>query len=221
MADSLLITTLGGSTSNSMCTLAEADTYLTNSFYGGTYGTIPAEWDDMDDAEKESLLILAGLVMNGMSWVGWPVYEDQAMCWPRWLVYKTQSNNRLNITSWGAFADDESELFTADTARLPDAVKKAQAYIAYDVVWRGLQNRTSPSAGPASDAIKSISLFGDVSLSFDPGQEVPMRDLQSINGFMRARAHEIYQLLAPYVTEMNFIGHWDDWTPTLLDAVEV
>lgn len=221
MADSLLITTLGGSTSNSLCTLAEADTYLADSFYGGTYGDIPSDWDDMSDEEKESLLILAGLVMNGMSWVGWPVYEDQAMCWPRWLAYKTQPNSRLTITSWGTFPSDESELFTADTARLPVGVKKSQAFIAYDIVWRGLQNRTSPSAGPASDAIKSLSLFGDVSLSFDPGQEVPMRDLQSINGFMRSRSHEIYQLLAPFVTEMNFIGDWDDWTPMLLDAVEV
>lgn len=220
MADSLLITTLGGSASNSLCTLAEADTYLTASFYGGTYGVIPDDWDEMSDEEKESLLILAGLIMNGMSWIGWPVYEDQAMCWPRWLTYKTQSDNRLTMTSWGLFPVDDSDLFTAETAKMPTSIKKAQAYIAYDVMWRGLQNRTSPSAGPASDAIKSISLFGDVSLSFDPGQEVPMRDLQSINGFMRARSHEIYQMLAPYVTETNLIGHWDDWTPTLLDAVE-
>lgn len=206
---------------NSLCSLAEADAFLTDSFYGGAYGTIPAAWDDMDDGEKEQLLILAGMVMNRMTWVGWPVYEDQAMCWPRWLGNFDVSQTRYDLGLYGGFptswGDDN---FTEETAQFPLNVKKAQAFIAYDVIFRGLQNRTSPTAGPATDAIKSINLFGDVSMSFDSGQEVPMRDLASLSALLRIRAYEIHELLAPYVAEMNFIGVWDDWEPALLDAVE-
>jgi len=218
MTDSLLVTIPGGSTSNSLCSLSEANGYLTNSFYA-PYGTIPPDWDAMDTSEQESLLILAGMVLNGMSWYGWQVYEDQAMCWPRWLKSRKHSKDKFIITGYGIFPDDSSEYFTAATAKFPESVKKAQALFAYDVMYRGLQGRTSAAVGPATDAIKSINLFGDVSLTFDPGQEVPMRDLQNLNSLLRIRAYEIYELLAPHVTEFNFIGHWEDWEPERLKSI--
>jgi hypothetical protein len=209
----VFITTPGGSSSNSLCTVAEADDYLDASFYDTT------AWFDLTEAEKGSLLVIAGLVMNGMNWIGWPVYENQAMCWPRWIKAQKYPNKAHFLSDYSLFGEDESDLFTDETVKFPDAMKKAQAFIAYDVVYRGLQNRTSAAAGPASDAIRSLSLFGDISLSFDPGQEVPLRDLCNLSGFLRSRSLEVYTLLSPYVSEYCFTGDWDDWEPEFLDEV--
>ena len=136
--------------------------------------------------------------MTNMNWVGYPVYENQAMPWPRWTGH-----------------EDE---FTAATAVFPNNIKKAQSYVAYDVIYRALQNRTSPSAGPAGDAIKAISLFGDISLTFENGTEVALRDGFGI-GMLLTQHPTIGLLLSPYVTQFGFIGDWIDETPDLLDEV--
>jgi hypothetical protein len=204
-----LITTPGSSGSNSLCSLVEADAYIAASFYNKT------AWDATEDSEKESLLIIGGMIFNGFTWLGWPVYTNQAMCWPRWLAMQKPAPGYIGDT---APSYDPDDLVEAD-AVFPDAIKKAFAYFCYDVLYRSLQNRTSPGAGPATDAIRSISLFGDISLSFSPDLEIPMRDLSSISGLLRTRSPEIWALLSPYVSEMYFISDWDAWQPALLDEV--
>jgi len=154
----------------------------------------------MSDEEQENLLILAGMAMKNLFWLGWPGYEKQAMSWPRWMPN-----------------DDED--YDEENLEIPGAVKKAQALMAYDVIYRGLQKRTSPSAGPGTDAIKGVSLFGDISLSFGDKLDVPLKDGFSLTGLLRAGHPEIYLLLSPYVTEIGFIGDWSEQTPELLDEV--
>lgn len=186
--------TSGSKTANSFCTVAEADEFLEAS------GWDVSLWDALDDEEKENLLILAALALNNLSWIGWKCYERQNLAWPRWF--------------------EEEEYFTADTISLPDDIKKTQAFLAFDVIYRGIQGRTSPSAGPATDAVKSLSLFGDISLSFGNATEVPLRDGISLTGLLRAGHPEIYLLLSPYVVEIHFIGDWNAaLPPDLLDEV--
>ena len=166
--------------------------------------------------------MLAALAMNGLPWLGWQVYEKQAACWPRWPFPEAMNPRyarKYRYYSGFAYTFPEDD-YTAATAEFPVNVKKAQAYLAYDVIYRGIQGRTSPSAGPAQDAIKSLSLFGDISLSFGEHQErLLMNDSLSLLGLLRAGHPEIYLLLAKHVTEINFISDWSDYEPELLDEV--
>jgi hypothetical protein len=195
--------TVGGNAANSFCTVAEADEWIAASHYPGD------AWDAQTDGEKESLLVLAGMLMNNMSWCDYEVYEDQAMSWPRW--------------SWESAREYED----GDVITIPAAIRKAQAWIAYDVVYRGLQGASSPSEGRGADAISSLSLFGDVSISFGGAE----RSLADGTAFARAVQSEhwpIYALISAYVSEVHFTrGRTRAWwrvnkerdAPRLLDAV--
>lgn len=222
MADSLLVTIVGGATSNSLCSLTEADAYIAGSLYADK-----ATWAGLEESEQESLLILAGLAFNGMNWAGWKCYTNQAMCFPRWKDPDPPQSYRKprmvlgpfpHTVEYGYMFDDEDTLFTAATALMPDNIKKAQAYYAYDVIYRAIQNRTSPAVGPASDALNSISLFGDVSISWNQQLNVGLADIGSLTGLLRARSPEIYLLLQDWVCEYMSHGH-SRFEPTLLDAV--
>ena len=188
-----LVTTAGSSSANSLCTLAEADAYIAASLYSTT------AWDALTDDEKTYCLILAARVLAGFEWIGWPVYEYQAMPWPRWLP--------------------TAEYFTADYTSFPAAIKQAQAYIAYDVIYRGLQSRSAPSDGVATEAIQRLSLFGDISISYATG-EVPLSESSAWSEIIRHDHFEIDLLLEPYISAVAFTsGRTDETAPTLLDEV--
>ena len=215
-----LITTPGSSDANSLVSSEEFDSYVAASFYDKTaYATL-------SEAEKTSLLILTGITFNAFSWLGYEAYEDQAMAWPRWLtpVEREVIHTVLGPINYDGSNDDAfwtgtSEKYSADTVLLPEQIKCAYAWYAYDVYYRSIRGRTSPSAGPATDALKSYSMFGDVSMSFDTGQEVPMRDITSISGLLRSRSPEIWTLMSPLVTEVRFIGSdWQSKGPNKLTA---
>jgi len=188
-----LVTTTGSSSANSLITLAEADVYIAASLYSQT------GWDALSDDDKTAYIELAGRVINNLEWIGWPCYKNQAMAWPRWLP-----------------GDEDLD---ADSAEMPGDVKKAQAYIAYDVIYRGLQSRTDPSDGVGSEAIQRLSLFGDISISYATG-EVPLSEGSAWTEIIRTDHFELDLLLSRYLTSVAFTsGRTDDKAPTLLDEV--
>ena len=187
-----LITTPGGSIANSLCSLEEASTFLAGS------GLDLTAWEDSSEAEQENLLILSGLALNNLAWRGWPCYEKQAMCWPRWLPGEAE--------------------YSADTATFPENVKRAQALLGYTVIRPGIQPPENPMAAPATHAIKSLSLFGDVSISFGEALEVPLRDGLSLAMLSRTGHTQLYLLLSAWAVEVHIFGDSDD-EPTLLDEV--
>jgi len=133
-----LKTTLGSKTANSFITIVEADAYLAASPYDD------AAWLALSTAEKEYRLILAAKYMrNKLSWLGWEVYENQYLPFPRYT---------------GPIAVELPDDFVPE---VPADIKMAQAFIAYDMIHRGLVGITAPSLGGASEPeIKSLDLFG-------------------------------------------------------------
>jgi hypothetical protein len=71
-----LITTVGGSTSNSYVTLSEAKTYFLRKLYTDA-------WDGATDEERENALLMATMRLDQLDYVGSVVTEFQALKWPR------------------------------------------------------------------------------------------------------------------------------------------
>jgi len=71
-----LDTTIGGTTSNSYATLAEAETYL------GARQVNDA-WNGLPDIDKQGLLILATKQLDLLSFYGLATSQFQALSWPR------------------------------------------------------------------------------------------------------------------------------------------
>jgi hypothetical protein len=189
---SLIHAVPGSSQANSLATLAEIKHYLSYSMLDLT------AWEDLEVPEQENCAIIMAYAMRNLNWRGYKCYKYQAMPFPRWF--------------------EDAEDFTIGTAEFPEDVKIAQALGTVDIIVRGLAGRTSPGAGAAGDAIKSLSLFGDISISFGNQTNVPLRDGLSLSGLMQAGHFEIYERLAPYVVEIGFGGSWKE-APELLDPV--
>lgn len=69
--------TVGGTSSNSYVTLADANSYFTDR-------GDPADWANATDAEKQASLIYATTYIdNSMSWTSYIYSTDQALDWPR------------------------------------------------------------------------------------------------------------------------------------------
>lgn len=73
---SILIATVGGSTSNSYVTLTEAKTYFLRRLYTDA-------WDNASDEEQENALLAATMQLDQLDYVGSPVTTFQALKWPR------------------------------------------------------------------------------------------------------------------------------------------
>jgi len=75
-----LVATIGGSTSNSYVTLAEADTYMEG---------VPwfnATWDALTDAVKNSRILQAARAIDRFNFQGAKYLDDQAMEFPRTIT---------------------------------------------------------------------------------------------------------------------------------------
>jgi len=132
-----IVTTVGGSLSNSFATVEEADAILADAPFD-TSG-----WDDIEyegDGPKAQRLILAAQLMAFLPWKGYRVYTNQALCFPR--------------------------SFQADTTVMLDAVKEIQTYLAWFGVHRGIVNMSDPGQGIDSPEIKSLSLGGFLGVTF-------------------------------------------------------
>lgn len=72
-----LIATVGGSDSNSLGSVADADQYFTNLLSAD-------QWLDLDPDVKKRSLITATADFEQVAWWGERVGETQALAWPRW-----------------------------------------------------------------------------------------------------------------------------------------
>ncbi len=82
-----LTATVGGASSNTLATLAEAETYMAERLHGDAWTTATSE-------QKKAALVWAGKLMNTLQWWGSTVDQvtPQAMAWPRDDVYDRDGN---------------------------------------------------------------------------------------------------------------------------------
>lgn len=170
-----LVTTIGSKSANSYISVESADSILTAS---SIYDT--AAWTSLASSAKEERLILACLVMNRMSWAGYQVYENQALAFPR---------------RW-----------TADEAiEIPLNIQKTQAFIALDVIHRGLVSLSNPSSGVSKAAIKSLSLFQQSLTVTRADGPVTPADTSGLEQIIRTSHFPIYLLIDPYLTQVDVL----------------
>lgn len=169
-----LITTCGSGNANSFITAADASTRL---------ATVPIDitaWTALSSTAKEQRLIYAAHVMDYLPWIGWRVYTDQALCWPR------------------TCQDDPTDV--------PEGIKDAQAMIAYLIVHRGLVAMTLPSAGPSGGDATSVSI-GGLNVGFGSGE--PSLSGSSLNKFIKNNEFLIYARISRYLSVFRARGAGD------------
>ena len=117
-----LITTIGGATSNSYITLAEASDYFEARLDGESW------FDESDDRHKQAL-ITATRKLNGLNWLGDRVTTTQVLAWPRIDVPKRDSAGVCTY-GWGGYLySGYGDYYRSD--EIPDLIKEAQAEFAF------------------------------------------------------------------------------------------
>lgn len=94
--------TAGGSSSNAYCTVAEADSFLSDR-------SDTKQWETFGDQTKSELLLDAAEILDHLDWLGVPETTTQSMQFPR---------------------NGIADRFGNDIDGIPDDVKKAQAILA-------------------------------------------------------------------------------------------
>jgi len=151
-----VITTVGGSDSDSYSTLIEANAYLEN-----FYGEIPTAWDALDDGPREERLKLSALLLNTFPWRGAKASFNQRLAFPRF--WHTDDEYQWLLDDEEYFTDF-SEIET-NIPTIPTEVKYAQIEIAYQVVDHLM------SLEPLAFSEKEIKMFelgGSLSIEFFP-----------------------------------------------------
>ena len=206
-----LKTTTGSKTADSMITVAEADAYLAAS----PYSSVLTAWTALSTANKEIRLKLAAKFMkNHYSWIGWPAYENQAMPFPRVKAVRTEDTGFRNPVWRYNTGSYETQYTDPET---PDDIKRAQAYIAYGIIHRGLVDVTNPNNGPSGHLVaQSLSLFGDMSVSL--GSQDPLyTDNSALEMAIRSEHFHINLLIEDWISQFNATPR--AFGPTLLDEV--
>lgn len=132
------------------------------------------EWKGLSTTEKEYRLKL-GIQMLGMLPLrGRRAYELQALCFPRTCQ--------------------------ADVEIIPDAAKRAQVAIAYQVVHRGLNNRPEIGADDSYGRLTKMSLGG--LLNFSLGDK-PLTGGNFLDAIIRSVHFSIYVDLKQYISQVR------------------
>lgn len=185
-----LDTTVGSQTANSFCTLAEAEEYFAE------FPLWPTDtWDELDEAEQKLRLWYAARMMsNDFRWRFWPVYDKQALPFPRWET-------------------DEDDI------EIPEDIKRAQALIALGIVHRRLVGYTDPgTAGvKSSSQIKRLKLFESLDVTLADQKNVAV-DGSLFDILMQSEFLPIYELIKPYIARVTCVP--GPTGPDLLDAVD-
>lgn len=142
-----LDTEIAGTTADSYCTLSEADTYL------GTTGHDLTSWNALSDAEKERRLRLAAQVVDSVvPFRGYPATKAQARRWPRIfpeddLFVDADDPRENSFETWDDLSDYADLIGVTTLPALPQALKDAQAEIAFQVVHSHLLTLSAFEAG--------------------------------------------------------------------------
>lgn len=152
-------------------------------------------WTALTTAAKELRLTMAARLMKYMTWCGYPVYEEQSMPFPR---------------RWTE--DDDIEI--------PDDIKCAQAWLAYDIVHRGLVDSAlkPPTEGSPGDDVQSLSLGGVISVSLSKRTAPASGDSGALLAYVASCSFPLYLLIAPYYSQVTYLPAVN--VPDLLAAVD-
>lgn len=132
-------------------------------------------WKVLTDIEKEYRLTLATNLMGMLPWRGFRVYNGQAVVFPR-------SSQGLDVRV------------------IPDAIKDAQAQIAFSVVHRALLERPTVAEGSGDTKVRKVSLGGLLSVTFDDKTE---KGVSSFDRFLRTVHWPIFMLLLPWLAQVR------------------
>lgn len=118
-----LITTVGGSTSDSYISVADADTYFDRR-------PNATAWTDLtDDDDKAKLLLWAMRSLNGLGWIGGRYSTTQSLDWPRVAVRPIERFTRYSETMYGGgLYDQNGNVWTYQ--QIPTGVLNAQCELA-------------------------------------------------------------------------------------------
>ena len=111
---SIIITTVGGATSNSYVTLDAFIAYADLQLNGDTFR-------DASSDDRIRALLMAAKRLNRENWLGTPVNADQALAWPRDDVKKPDHVRNYGLNYW----NDEYR-----TDEIPELVQEAQYELA-------------------------------------------------------------------------------------------
>jgi len=146
MGTSAIVATVGGASSNSFCTLAEADQYHDDRSPVGT------TWSGETDANKNRALLFATTLLEAcVIWTGFVKSDSQALLWPRYGMTKRNT-------------------YALDDDVVPQELKNCQAEFARQLL--ADIGRTDDS-DIETKGITSITA-GPVSLTFDQDQAIKM-----------------------------------------------
>lgn len=137
-----LVTTLGGTTSNSYVTEAEADAYFE------AYTHFSATWLALTQQVKYARLISAARSLDRFRFVGWKADPEQAMAFPRVRQSYSSELVALGIDSVGQ--------------EIPEEIKRAQMQM---VMY--LHFNASSTTGAVAREISSVDVDGVVAVQFD------------------------------------------------------
>ncbi len=116
--------TIGGASSNSYATLAQADTFHESNLYS-------SDWDDATDDQKNRGLVMATRMLDDFfDWLGGAVGATQALLWPRIDV-----PNHFGVE----YGSDE----------LPEELIDATAYVAFRLIQESGDPEAASGAGSA------------------------------------------------------------------------
>lgn len=149
-----LITTVGGTTSDSYVSVAEADTYISPKYSGFTV------WDDLDTDEKEFRLQIAALLMNTLPYRGAKACRSQRLEFPRW--WRWDDGYPVTEDDYVLYAEIAAAGYTAPT--IPNEIKNAHIEVAFHYVHGGVLQMGSMEA--SERPLNAFSLVGQLSVEF-------------------------------------------------------
>ena len=123
--------TVGGASTNSLLTLAEAESYL----HARPFHDV---WDAaaLTDNEKNAALIWSTRILSHYSWIGSPTNDDQALPWPRTGIYDRdgRAQDQDAYPEWLKVACAELALALLASDRLGDTGTEGYSDIKIDVI---------------------------------------------------------------------------------------
>jgi hypothetical protein len=183
-----IITTSGGSTSNSYVTQAEADSYFSSTYFNSTWSALSSS--DKDNWLIESTRAIDRFHYRGFRWKG----KDQALSFPR-----ISSRNRISgihslVTHYMDFDFDDAE---TPTGTIPEDVKKAQ----YLMIMYLKNNQSTTDGTIESKEIKSVKAANGLA----EVEYLPENRQENIKIASGGSLEAIESLLRPWLHSQNSI----------------
>lgn len=149
-----LVTTPGSATANSYASVADTTAYAAEAW------PVDTTWTTASLEDQKRALIHAARLLDTHRFAGDRATVAQALAWPRLGVLRAPD---ADTTSLNALTVNTA---TYDGTEIPEPVKRAQATLARYLIAKGVEADPFSTEGTAS--VSSISLGGELSVSYDP-----------------------------------------------------